>query len=55
LPDAVIFERRDGRTQLPLPLFGERGYPAPILDHESAARAFLTRYRSEVEPVPAAR
>jgi deoxyribodipyrimidine photo-lyase len=55
LPDAVIFERRDGRPQLSLPLFGERGYPAPILDHESAARAFLARYRSEVEPAPLGR
>jgi deoxyribodipyrimidine photo-lyase len=54
LPDAVIFERRDGRAQMALPLFGERGYPAPILDHESAARAFLARYRAEVDaPAPA--
>jgi deoxyribodipyrimidine photo-lyase len=55
LPDAVIFERRDGRAQMALPLFGERGYPAPILDHEAAARAFLARYRAEVEPPPLAR
>ena len=54
LPDAVIFERRDGRAQLALPLFGERGYPAPVLDHESAARAFLARYRSDVEAPPLA-
>jgi len=55
LPDAVIFERRDGRAQMALPLFGERGYPAPILDHETAARAFLARYRAEVEAPPLAR
>jgi deoxyribodipyrimidine photo-lyase len=55
LPDAVIFERRDGRAQMALPLFGERGYPAPILDHEAAARAFIARYRAEVEPPPLAR
>ncbi len=48
LPDAAIFERADGQPQLSLPLFGARQYPAPILDHEAAARAFLARYRSEV-------
>ena len=48
LPDAVIFERRETQPQLALPLFGARTYPAPILDHEEAARAFLARYRSEV-------
>jgi len=55
LPDAVIFERRDARPQMALPLFGERGYPAPVLDHEAAARTFLKRYRAEVEPAPLAR
>ncbi len=55
VPDAAIFERRDGRAQLALPLFGERGYPAPILDHEQAARGFLRRYRAEVEHSPLAR
>lgn len=48
LPDASIFERGAERPQLALPLFGERHYPAPILDHEEAARAFLARYRAEV-------
>ncbi len=51
LPDASIFERRDQRPQLSLPLFGAAAYPAPILDHEAAARAFLARYRSEVAAV----
>ncbi len=36
------------RRQLDLPLFGERGYPAPVLDHERAARDFLARYAREV-------
>jgi deoxyribodipyrimidine photo-lyase len=48
LPDATIFERLDLQPQLSLPLFGVRRYPAPILDHEVAARAFLARYRAEV-------
>jgi deoxyribodipyrimidine photo-lyase len=48
LPDASIFERREGQPQLSLPLFGARQYPPPILDHEAAARAFLARYRAEV-------
>lgn len=32
--------------QLELELFGQWSYPAPMLDHEAAARAFLVRYRS---------
>lgn len=45
LPAASILnpaERSGG--QLALPLFGASGYPAPVLDHEVAARAFLKRY-----------
>jgi deoxyribodipyrimidine photo-lyase len=34
--------------QLALPLFGGEGYPAPVVDHESAARAFLERYSAFV-------
>jgi len=48
LPDATIFERGERQPQLALPLFGARQYPAPILDHEEAARTFLARYRAEV-------
>jgi deoxyribodipyrimidine photo-lyase len=48
LPDATIFERSERQPQLSLNLFGARQYPAPILDHEVAARAFLARYRAEV-------
>lgn len=36
------------RVQLRLELFGERGYPAPILDHDEAARAYLARYAAFV-------
>jgi deoxyribodipyrimidine photo-lyase len=48
LPDAAIFDRHTDQPQLALALFGPRAYPAPILDHETAARAFLARYRAEV-------
>jgi deoxyribodipyrimidine photo-lyase len=50
LSDAAILdpEAAGREAQLQLPLFGERGYPRPILDHESAARAFLERYSREV-------
>jgi hypothetical protein len=27
-----------------LPLFGSERYPAPVIDHERAARTFLERY-----------
>lgn len=30
--------------QMALPLFGSERYPAPVVDHERAARAFLDRY-----------
>ena len=36
---------RADETQLALPLFARDGYPAPVIDHEAAARAFLARYR----------
>jgi deoxyribodipyrimidine photo-lyase len=32
------------RRQLSLQLFGDARYPAPVVDHERAARAFLERY-----------
>lgn len=35
-------------SQLSLPLFDEAEYPAPVLDHAIAARAFLNRYRQYV-------
>jgi deoxyribodipyrimidine photo-lyase len=50
LSDAAILDPLGARDepQLELPLFGERSYPAPVLDHEQAARAFLERYTREV-------
>jgi len=49
LPDAAILDPVEGRRRQPqLPLFGDHGYPAPVLDHEQAARAFLARYGREV-------
>jgi deoxyribodipyrimidine photo-lyase len=46
LPGAEILEPdlAARRSQLALPLFAGAGYPAPVIDHESAARAFLARY-----------
>ncbi|MGA3037524.1 MAG: FAD-binding domain-containing protein [Vulcanimicrobiaceae bacterium] len=38
--------------QLALSLFGSDGYPVPVVDHDTAARAFLERYKREVS-VPA--
>jgi|SRR5579872_449073 len=34
------------RAQIELPLFGDRRYPRPIVEHEAAARSFLERYRA---------
>lgn len=36
------------RSQLSLSLFGDNGYPAPVVDHDVAAREFLERYKREV-------
>jgi deoxyribodipyrimidine photo-lyase len=50
LSDSVIVDPvvSSHEQQLPLLLFGERSYPTPVLDHETAARAFLERYAREV-------
>jgi deoxyribodipyrimidine photo-lyase len=50
LPDAAVLDPLVGSRarQLQLPLFGDKSYPAPVLDHEHAARAFLERYAREV-------
>lgn len=50
MPDSVILDGHEEQPQLALPLFGPRRYPAPMLDHEAAARDFLARYRREVAP-----
>jgi len=42
------------RPQLALPLFGDRAYPAPVVDHEAAARAYLRRYAAYVRDQTAA-
>jgi deoxyribodipyrimidine photo-lyase len=49
-PDVAILDPLLARheRQLQLPLFGQTGYPMPVLDHEQAARAFLARYAREV-------
>ena len=44
LPDADLFGAPGERPQLRLALFGDAAYPAPIVDHDAAARAFLRRY-----------
>ncbi|GAC1563843.1 MAG: deoxyribodipyrimidine photo-lyase [Vulcanimicrobiaceae bacterium] len=43
--DADLFDRTpDLRPQLPLGLYADATYPAPVVDHDVAARAFLARY-----------
>jgi len=52
--DAILdpYARRAAR-QLGFDLFGPQQYPAPVLDHEAAAREFLTRYGREVRAASA--
>lgn len=52
--DAILdpYARRAAR-QLGLDLFGPQQYPAPILEHEQAARDFLARYSREVRTASA--
>ncbi len=52
--DRALFEpgAESRSPQLALSLFGSDGYPAPVVDHDTAARAFLERYKREVS-VPA--
>lgn len=40
---------RTAQTQIELPLFSTSAYPAPVVDHDSAARSFLKRYQTHVE------
>ncbi len=46
LADAELLDPFAARAepQLAFSLFGERAYPAPVLDHDAAARAYLARY-----------
>ena len=43
-PGAFGVSRRPD-AQIELPLFAREGYPQPVIDHDRAAREFLTRYR----------
>ncbi len=45
LTPAAIGAASPAERPIELPLFAERAYPAPIVDHEAAARSFLRRYR----------
>jgi deoxyribodipyrimidine photo-lyase len=44
LPGAPGARARAGDGQLALPLFSAAVYPAPVVDHEEAAREYLRRY-----------
>lgn len=43
--------RRTVEEQIELPLFTTSEYPRPVVDHETEARKFLTRYRSYLASV----
>lgn len=49
--DRALFEpsAEAHQAQLSLQLFGEPGYPAPVVDHDRAAHDFLERYKREVK------
>jgi len=49
-PDYAILDpgAAERTGQIELPLFGDSAYPAPVVDHELAAREFLERYKKEV-------
>jgi deoxyribodipyrimidine photo-lyase len=50
VPDLVVLEpaRVAADRRMMLPLFDGAAYPAPIVDHASAARAYLARYAAFV-------
>ena len=50
LPDSALLDLvvTHLEPQLELPLFAGHGYPVPVVDHETVARAFLERYAREV-------
>ena len=45
VPAAGIGTSQNIRSQIELPLFPAADYPAPVVDHEAAARKFLRRYQ----------
>ena len=49
VPTSAWQAPRHGGAQLALPLFLDERYPAPIVDHDIAARTFLQRYRTYTE------
>jgi deoxyribodipyrimidine photo-lyase len=55
VPDDAILDpaTRHERRQLALDLYGPLAYPAPILNHQTAARGFLDRYSREVRAASA--
>ncbi|MGP6156183.1 MAG: FAD-binding domain-containing protein [Vulcanimicrobiaceae bacterium] len=54
LPDADVLDPAAAtrRAQLVLPLFDGAFYPPPVVDHETAARAFLRRYATYRASLP---
>jgi deoxyribodipyrimidine photo-lyase len=49
IPAAALRASNEGtEEQLTLPLFANDSYPRPVVDHERAAREFLSRYRDYV-------
>ncbi len=55
VPMAVWNGGRLDDTQLPLALFPADAYPAPVVEHERAARDFLARYRAYLETASSSR
>jgi deoxyribodipyrimidine photo-lyase len=57
LPAAEILDpvARNRRPQLLLPLFDGARYPLPVVDHDTAARAFLRRYTEFVREAQSVR
>jgi deoxyribodipyrimidine photo-lyase len=48
----AIDAARTASPQIELPLFSENAYPAPVVDHDTAAREFLSRYQQFMEGRP---
>ena len=49
VPTSAWQAPRHDTAQLALPLFLDENYPSPIVNHDTAARAFLQRYRTYTE------
>lgn len=46
LPAGAASLTRSAGPQIELPLYSAKPYPAPVVDHETAARDFLTKYQA---------